>query len=141
MKKIKLLSSLIASAVMTVALSVKAFADETVTDTTAAAGNGLDTSSILPFVLMIGVFGVLAYFLIIRPDKKRRKEADDLRAGLKVGDNVTTIGGIIGTVASIGADTFTLDNGLKFKKTAIYSVDDRDVDEDDEDEDEETDNK
>lgn len=132
MKKIKFL---LAAAVSTVLLSVNAFADGT---TAAAATNepgGL--TSLLPFVLMIAVFGLLAYFMIIRPDKKRRKEAEDVRSNLKVGDNVTTIGGIIGTITAISGDTFTLDNGLKFRKTAIYTVDDKDVDLDEDDDDEE----
>ncbi|MBQ7645698.1 MAG: preprotein translocase subunit YajC [Clostridia bacterium] len=121
-------------------MSVRAFADET---TTAAAGETGGLTSLLPFVLMIAVFGLLAYFMIIRPDKKRRKEAEDVRASLKVGDNVTTIGGIIGTITSISGDTFTLDNGLKFRKTAIYTVDDKDIDldDDDDDEDEEAEEK
>ena len=62
---------------------------------TAAAGSS--ASMILMFVVLIAVF----YFFMIRPENKRKKEAQQMRDSLKVGDNITTIGGIIGDIVSI----------------------------------------
>ncbi|MBR5479819.1 MAG: preprotein translocase subunit YajC [Clostridia bacterium] len=54
----------------------------------------------LPVILIFVVF----YFFLIRPEKKRKKEIDAMRNSLKVGDTVTTIGGIIGEIAYINND-------------------------------------
>jgi preprotein translocase subunit YajC len=137
MKKIKVLFAMFVMTLCSAAMTVKSFAETTAATPTetAAVDGGFDSRSLLSFVFMIAIFGLLAYFMIIKPDKKRRKEAEDMRSSIKVGDNVTTIGGIIGTIASISGDTFTLDNGLKFRKTAIYTIDDKDVDEYDYDDD------
>ena len=51
-------------------------------------------------VLLVLMFALL-YFFMIRPENKRKKEAQQMRASLKVGDNITTIGGIIGKVVSV----------------------------------------
>ena len=56
-------------------------------------------------ILMIAVF----YFLMIRPENKRKKEAEQLRSNLSVGDRVTTIGGITGTIVNIKEDKFVLE--------------------------------
>lgn len=53
--------------------------------------------TILMLVLMIGVF----YFMLIRPENKRKKEAEQMRDNVKEGDQITTIGGIVGTVVSV----------------------------------------
>ena len=64
--------------------------------------------SMLPMLLiMVGVF----YFMLIRPENKRKKEAENMRSNVKVGDKVTTIGGIIGTVVSVKEDKFVLETG------------------------------
>ena len=72
-------------------------------DTTAAAsaGGGM-ASTLVMLVLMIGIF----YFMLIRPENKRKKEAEQMRSALKVGDEITTIGGITGTVVSVKDDKF-----------------------------------
>lgn len=56
-------------------------------------------------ILMIAVF----YFLMIRPENKRKKEAEQLRSNLSVGDRITTIGGITGTIVNIKEDRFVLE--------------------------------
>ena len=53
--------------------------------------------SVLMLVLMLGVF----YFILIRPENKRKKESEKMRSSVKVGDRITTIGGIIGTVVNV----------------------------------------
>ena len=73
------------------------------TQTTASSGGGMVTT-IMMLVLMVGIF----YFMLIRPEKKKNKEMEAMRSSLKVGDRVTTIGGIYGTIVSIKDDTITL---------------------------------
>ena len=79
-------------------------------ETTGATGTvgGMDMlTSLLPMVLIIGVF----YFLMIRPENKRKKEAEQMRNDLTVGDRITTIGGIVGTVVSVKDDKFVIETG------------------------------
>lgn len=80
--------------------------------------------SLLPFILMIVIF----YFFIIRPQRKREKETREMLESLKVGDNVTTIGGICGKIVAIRDDILTVEVGtdkvkLVFERWAIRSVD------------------
>ena len=60
--------------------------------------------SILMIVAMIAVF----YFLMIRPENKRKKEAEQMRSAVKPGDEIITIGGVVGTVVSVKEDKFVL---------------------------------
>ncbi len=70
---------------------------------------------ILPLVLIVVVF----YFLLIRPQRKKDKEVKNMLANLKVGDRITTIGGIYGTIASIKDDVLTIDVGADKTKMVI----------------------
>ena len=63
----------------------------------AAPQGGSMMPSIVMMVVMVGVF----YFMLIRPENKRKKEAESMRSAVKTGDQITTIGGIIGTVVSV----------------------------------------
>ena len=79
--------------------------------------------SILPFALII----LLMYFIMIRPQKKKEKEAADMRNALQIGDTVTTIGGITGIVNSIHDDEFVMETTtdrtkMCFKRWAIQEV-------------------
>ena len=83
-------------------------------------------SSLTMFIPLLGVF-VIMYFLIIRPQNKKEKQATAMRNSIEVGDGVTTIGGIVGRVASIKEDTFVLETGsdrvkMRFKRWAIQEV-------------------
>ena len=69
---------------------------------TSTQGGGM--TSIIMIVAMIAVF----YFLMIRPENKRKKEAEQMRSAVKVGDEITTIGGIIGTVVAISLSAYLL---------------------------------
>jgi preprotein translocase subunit YajC len=62
---------------------------------------------IAPFAVLIVVF----YFLLIRPQRKREKQENDMRANLVVGDVVTTRGGIIGTIRQIKDDNIVIETG------------------------------
>ncbi|MBO5836300.1 MAG: preprotein translocase subunit YajC [Oscillospiraceae bacterium] len=65
------------------------------------------TPTIIMIVGMIAVF----YFMIIRPENKRKKEAENLRSSIKVGDEITTIGGITGKVVNVKEDRFVIETG------------------------------
>jgi preprotein translocase subunit YajC len=60
---------------------------------------------LLPFVVLIVVF----YFLLIRPENKKKKALNEMRNALAVGDEVTTIGGIVGKVVHIKDDLITIE--------------------------------
>lgn len=60
---------------------------------------------IIPLIVMIGLF----YFLMIRPENKRKKEAEQMRSAVKVGDNITTIGGIVGKVVNVKDDKIVIE--------------------------------
>ena len=77
-------------------------------------------------IVMIGML-VLMYFITIRPQQKRQKEEQKMRNNLRVGDELTTIGGIKGRVVSIKDDTVTIETGadrskIQFEKWAIQTV-------------------
>ncbi len=87
-----------------------------------SGGSGLMSIGLL--VLMF----VVMYFLMIRPQKKQEKEAQAMRDSLAVGDEITTIGGIIGEIVSIKDETVTIETSkagtkIRFLKSAIRSVD------------------
>ena len=63
--------------------------------------------SIILIVVMIAIF----YFMLIRPENKKKKAAEELRNSLKVGDEVTTIGGIIGTVCAVKDGSVVIETG------------------------------
>ena len=77
--------------------------------------------SMLPMLLiMVGVF----YFMLIRPENKRKKEAEQLRSNIKNGDKITTIGGIMGTVVDVKEKNIVIETGadqvrIEFEKWAL----------------------
>lgn len=87
---------------------------------TAAPGGGDLLMTILPFVLLIAVF----YFLMIRPENKKKKEAEKMRNELAVGDEITTIGGIVGTICAVKDNTIVIETSadrvrMEFTKWAV----------------------
>lgn len=88
------------------------------------SGVGGTVTMVVMLVLMVGVF----YFVGIRPQKKQEKKNNEMRNALTVGDEVTTIGGIIGKVVSIKDETCVIvtshDNTkIRILKSAISRVD------------------
>lgn len=67
----------------------------------------MDYSVILMLVLMFAML----YFFMIRPENKRKKEAQNLRDSLAVGDEITTIGGLTGTVCAVKENTIVFETG------------------------------
>ena len=62
------------------------------------------------WIMIIAMFALM-YFLMIRPENKRKKEAQNMRDALAVGDEVTTIGGITGTVCAVKENTIVIESG------------------------------
>ena len=86
---------------------------------TDVAGAGMG-STVIMLVLMVAVF----YFMLIRPENKRKKEAEAMRGAVKTGDKITTIGGIIGTVVNVKEDKIVIETSadqvrIEFAKWAI----------------------
>ena len=87
-----------------------------------ASGAGMG-STIMMIVLMIAIF----YFLMIRPENKRKKQAEEMRSALKKGDWLTTIGGVYGRVVAITDRTVVIETSedrvrVEFLKSAIGQV-------------------
>lgn len=85
------------------------------------------TESYISLFFTLALMLVLLYFMIYRPQKKQEKKDAAMRAALEIGDQVTTIGGIVGRVVAIKDDTFVLETGadrvkIRFAKNAISSV-------------------
>ena len=89
------------------------------TETAASASGGFGMT-----IIMLGAMMVLMYFMLIRPENKRKKQAEQMRSALKAGDEVTTIGGVTGTVVDVKEDKFVLETGadrvrIEFAKFAL----------------------
>ena len=84
---------------------------------TTSAGMG---STVIMLVLMIAIF----YFMLIRPENKRKKEAEQMRSSVKKGDKIVTIGGIAGVVVDVKESRIVLETGadqvrIELEKWAI----------------------
>ena len=100
-----------------------AFATGTTGATDGATGGLLGGSPIIMIVVMVAIF----YFMLIRPENKRKKEAEQMRNTLKKGDWLTTIGGLYGKVVAITDRTVVLETSedrvrVEFLKSAIGTV-------------------
>ena len=77
-------------------------------------------------LVMIGGFMVIAYFLMIKPQKKRQKAIMDMRNNLKIGDNIVTIGGIKGKIVELTDTDVVIETSdgtkIEFIKSAIHSI-------------------
>ena len=93
---------------------------------TAPAAGGMGST----MFMLIAMLAIM-YFVMIRPENKRKKEAEEMRSAVKKGDKVVTIGGITGTVVDVKDNKFVLETGadqvrIEFEKWAIsanYSAD------------------
>ena len=84
------------------------------------------TQGMSSIIMIVALFAIM-YFMMIRPENKRKKKAQEMRDGLKKGDTITTIGGIIGKVVSVSGDTFVIETSedrvrLELAKWALSSV-------------------
>ncbi len=92
--------------------------------TTGTGGSAQAVTTIIMLVAMIAIF----YFFMYRPQKKQEKETNAMRSNLKVGDEITTIGGIIGKIVSIKDETCVIEtsgekNKIRILLTAVRNVD------------------
>ena len=81
------------------------------------------TESILMLLLMLAIF----YFMLIRPENKRKKANEEMRNSLKKGDTVTTIGGIVGTIVKVNDSTIIIETSedrvrMELTKWAVSST-------------------
>ena len=79
-------------------------------------------------LIIIAVMFVALYFFMIRPQKKQEKQVKDMRDSLQVGDEITTIGGLIGKIVSIKDETLVMEtsrDGTKIRilRSAVRCVD------------------
>ena len=86
------------------------------------------TSPLIMMVLMFAIF----YFMLIRPENKRKKEAEQMRNSVKTGDKITTIGGIVGTVVHVKDDKIVIETSadqvrMELAKWAISTNDTADA--------------
>lgn len=92
------------------------------------AGNaGLFGGSAMMIIYIVAIVAFF-YFFMIRPQKKQEKETAAMRNSLSIGDEITTIGGIIGRITHIKDDVVTIETGadrnkIRIRKTAISTVD------------------
>ena len=112
-------------------MNLLADAAQTTATTDAAAATEMSAGAtfiayavqLVPMILIFVVF----YFLLIRPQRKKDKEAKAMLDNLKVGDRICTIGGIYGTIVKIKDDVLTVEVGeqktqLVFARWAIRNV-------------------
>lgn len=62
-------------------------------------------------LIMIAVMVAIFYFMLIRPENKKKKAAAELRASLSVGDEITSIGGIVGTICAVKENSVVIETG------------------------------
>ena len=89
---------------------------------TEQAGSGSGLLTFLPIILLIAAM----YFLMIRPQSKRRREAQEMQSRLGVGDEVQTVGGLYGTVVAVDDESATLEAApgvhMRYARGAIARV-------------------
>ncbi len=89
---------------------------------TATPTPGGMASPLIMMVLMLAIF----YFMLIRPENKRKKEAEKMRSSVKKGDRIVTIGGVAGVVVDVKESRIVMETGadqvrIEFEKWAISS--------------------
>ena len=78
-----------------------------------------------PLIMLVAMFAIM-YFMMIRPENKRKKEAEEMRASIRKGDSITTIGGIIGTVVDVKENNIVIETSadqvrIELAKWAVSS--------------------
>ena len=94
----------------------------------AASGEVSTAGSMLGMIIPLLFCGVIFYFFLYKPQKKQDQEAQRMRDGLSVGDEITTTGGIIGKVVSIKDETMVIETTrdatkIRLLKSSVRSVD------------------
>ena len=76
-------------------------------------------SGSLSMILMMAAIFAVMYFLMIRPQKKKQKEEQAMRDNLQIGDEITTIGGIVGKIVTVKDDTLIIETGADRNRMKI----------------------
>ena len=93
----------------------------------AAAANEGNSGSMMTLMIPLLVMFALMYFLMIRPENKKKKKAEEMRNSLSLGDEIITIGGMTGKIVQVTEDTVTFETGedrvrIQVKKWAIQTT-------------------
>lgn len=93
----------------------------------ASGASGQKSSSAMSLIMIVGLLALM-YFFMIRPQKKKQKEEQNMRDSIQIGDEITTIGGIMGRVVTVKDDSIVLETGagaertkMKFQRWAIQT--------------------
>lgn len=121
----KACAGLMSAAASGTLLSLTAFASE---NAAASSGNGTQASTMTAMLFQFGPLVaalILLYFILLRPQQKREKEAQAMRENVHVGEEVCTAGGIVGIVLKVEDDTVVIETGaernkIRIKKWAIH---------------------
>lgn len=92
---------------------ISLLAQSTQSGATAQQGNPMSM-----IIMMVALFAIM-YFVMIRPQKKKQKEEQTMRDSVQVGDEITTIGGIVGRVVTIKEDSLIIETGADRNKMKI----------------------
>lgn len=112
-------AALVLSVLLMVFLFAGCAADTAAADGSAAGGG-------FSMILMIVIMVVIFYFFLIRPENKKKKQAEEMRSSLSVGDQITTIGGMIGRIVLVKSESIVFETSedrvrIEVAKWAISS--------------------
>lgn len=83
-----------------------------------SSGGTQSANPMTPIIMMVVMFALM-YFMMIRPQKKRQKAEQEMRNTVDVGDEITTIGGIMGRVVTVKDDSMVIETGADRNKMKI----------------------
>ena len=89
----------------------QAAAAETAAPAPAAAGGIFGGANAMTMIMMYVAIIAVAWFLLIRPQRKQQKQMREMQAALKIGDNIITSSGTYGTIVEVGEETFVVEFG------------------------------
>ncbi|MCD7723048.1 MAG: preprotein translocase subunit YajC [Clostridiales bacterium] len=84
-----------------------------------SASTTSDNSSTSSYIILMVVLVAVMYFMMIRPQRKRQKEEQEMRSSLEIGDEIVTIGGIVGRVVTIREDDIVIETGADRTKMKL----------------------
>ena len=92
-----------------------------------AAATATTGSTMPSMLIMVVIMFAVFYFFVIRPENKKKKKTEEMRSSLSLGDEIITIGGMIGKIVQITEDTITFETGedrvrIQTKKWAISTT-------------------
>ena len=88
------------------------------TATSVASGTAQQGNPFSMIIMMVALFAIM-YFVMIRPQKKKQKEEQQMRDNIQIGDEITTIGGIMGRVVTVKEDSLIIETGADRNKMKI----------------------